>query len=415
MPSGSKILVLSTSLNGCPAARATSTPSTWAPVLYIQRSPGWASSGKLPREAIQVSGSGGTGGSGGPIVASRSSPVAATTGHGLGEANISPTMPKPKVNVSRSRAVIARAAGTVSSSGPSIRRRTLRSASSGSSRSTGSSRSISPSAATARVTAAVMGLVVEAIRKIESRATGGPPTASVPSASTCTWPPRATSATRPGTCSSPTWRWAAACSPFSPAAVSPAAESITQPPRLHQRPPRGASTSTTSPHKQNHPSAASRPAGTSRPWADIAAPPLPCIRWRTFAARPPHEASAGEELGHDRRGGVGVEVMALSGENRQPPVWHRLCGCLRGVAQERRALLAGDHQGRDGDGGEQPGRHGTVTDDRRVVGEGVRDRLQAGTERGVPQLLHHPLGDADRLGLVQLDGVAAAARGNQAG
>ena len=123
--------------------------------------------------------------------------------------------------------VIARAAGTVSSSGPSIRRSTLRPASSGSSRSTGSSSPISPSAATASVAAAVMGLVVEAIRKIESRATGGPPTASLPSASTCTWPPRATSATRPGTRSSPTWRSAAACSPFSPAAVSPAAEPIT--------------------------------------------------------------------------------------------------------------------------------------------------------------------------------------------
>jgi hypothetical protein len=145
----------------------------------------------------------------------------------VGEANISPTMPKPKVNVSRSRMVIAGAAGTVSSSGPSARRSTLRSASSGSNRSTGSSSPSSPSAATASVAAAVIGLVVEAIRKIESRATTGPPAASLPSASTCTWPPLATSATRPETFSSPTWRSAAACSPTSPAAVSPVTEPIT--------------------------------------------------------------------------------------------------------------------------------------------------------------------------------------------
>jgi hypothetical protein len=44
-------------------------------------------------------------------------------------------MPNPKVNVSKSRTVIGRAAGTVSSSGPSIRRSTRRSSSSGSSRS----------------------------------------------------------------------------------------------------------------------------------------------------------------------------------------------------------------------------------------------------------------------------------------
>jgi hypothetical protein len=67
-------------------------------------------------------------------------------------------------------------------------------------------------------------------------------------------------------------------------------------------------------------------------------------------------------------------------------------------------LLAGDHQDRDGDGGEQPGRQGTVTDNGRVVGEGVSDRLQAGTERRVPHLRDHLLGDADRLCLVQLDG-----------
>ena len=80
--------------------------------------------------------------------------------------------------------MIARCAGTVSSSGPSIRASTRGPASSGSSRSTGSSMSISPSSASARVAAAVIGLVVDAIRNSESRATGAPPTDSVPSAST---------------------------------------------------------------------------------------------------------------------------------------------------------------------------------------------------------------------------------------
>ena len=111
----------------------------------------------------------------------------------------------------------------------------------------------------------------------------------------------------------------------------------------------------------------------------------------------------------------GLRPWVCPGRTRQPPVWHRLCGCPRGVAQERRALLTGDHQGRDGDAGEQSGRQGTVPDDGRIVGEGVRDRLQAGTERDVPQLRHYFMGEADRLSLVKLDGVAAAARGHQAG
>jgi hypothetical protein len=95
-------------------------------------------------------------------------------------------MPNPKVKVSRSRTVIARPAGTVSSSGPSIRRSTRRPDSSGSSRSTGSSSVISPSATSARVAAAVIGLVVEEMRKMESLAVGAPPIVSSPSASTCT-------------------------------------------------------------------------------------------------------------------------------------------------------------------------------------------------------------------------------------
>ena len=37
--------------------------------------------------------------------------------------------------------------------------------------------------------------------------------------------------------------------------------------------------------------------------------------------------------------------MALAGENGQPPIWQCMCGCVRGVAQERGALLASDYQG----------------------------------------------------------------------
>jgi hypothetical protein len=154
--------------------------------LYIQRSPGCAINGSDPRPAIQRSGSGGTSGFGGPIVDRCSSSAAWTTGHGAAEANISRTMPKPNVKVSRSRIVMARTTGTVSASGPSIRRSTRRPASSGTSRSTGSSRPINPSATSANVATAVTGLVVEAIRNSESRATGAPPTVSWPSASTCT-------------------------------------------------------------------------------------------------------------------------------------------------------------------------------------------------------------------------------------
>jgi hypothetical protein len=78
-------------------------------------------------------------GSGGPIVASRASVAAITIGHGVAAVNMPTCMPKPNVNVNRSRTVISHCAATVSSSGPSIRRSTRGAASSGSSRSTGSS------------------------------------------------------------------------------------------------------------------------------------------------------------------------------------------------------------------------------------------------------------------------------------
>jgi hypothetical protein len=67
-----------------------------------------------------VSGSAVTTGCGGPIVASRSSAAAVTTGHGRGEVNIAIVMPKPNVNVSTSRTMIDRVAGTVSDSAPSV-------------------------------------------------------------------------------------------------------------------------------------------------------------------------------------------------------------------------------------------------------------------------------------------------------
>ena len=194
-----------------PAARASSTPSTDAPVLYIHCSPGWASRGSEPSPAIHSSGPGCLARSGQPRVASRRSLSAAMTGHGCAAVNISWANPNPKVKVSRSRTVISRRAGTVSSSGPSIRRSTRRLASSGSSRPTGSSRLSRPSATRASVAAPVMGLVTEAIRNSESRWTGrSAPAVSVPSATAWTSPPRAASATSPGMRSSATCGSAAA-------------------------------------------------------------------------------------------------------------------------------------------------------------------------------------------------------------
>ena len=85
--------------------------------------------------------------------------------------------------------------------------RTTGEASSGSHRSTGSSSAIRPSSTSIMAAAATMGLVIEAMRKIESRAIGAVPSASTePTASTSTWSPRATRATAPGTDPLPTCR-----------------------------------------------------------------------------------------------------------------------------------------------------------------------------------------------------------------
>ena len=78
-------------------------------------------------------------------------------------------IPSPQRKVSRSSTVIGRLAGTVSSSPASIRRSTRRLASSGSSRSTGSSSLNLPSSTSIITAAAVIALVIEAMRKIVSR------------------------------------------------------------------------------------------------------------------------------------------------------------------------------------------------------------------------------------------------------
>src|SRR5581483_8193256 len=129
--------------------------------------------------------------------------------------NMSTTIPKPNVNVSRSRTVTGRSLGTVSSSGADISRSTRWPPTSGSHRSTGSSRAMRPWSTRAMVVTPVTTLVVEAMRKSESGRTPTPadpadptdptdPTVSWPSASVWTWSPLAIRATRPGTLSGPT-------------------------------------------------------------------------------------------------------------------------------------------------------------------------------------------------------------------
>jgi hypothetical protein len=102
--------------------------------------------------------------------------------------------------------VIGRTAGTTSSTGLAGVRTTTREASSGSQRSTGSPSARRPSSTSIITAAAVIGFVIEAMRKIESRAIGtAPPTAAAPTAWTSTCSPRASRATAPGTEPSETW------------------------------------------------------------------------------------------------------------------------------------------------------------------------------------------------------------------
>jgi hypothetical protein len=95
--------------------------------------------------------------------------------------------------------VIARRAGTTSSTGACGVRTTTGDASSGSQRSTGSSRSSRPSSTSSIVAAAVIGLLFDAMRKIVSRVIGGPSTSRAPTTATSrSSGPFATAATAPG-------------------------------------------------------------------------------------------------------------------------------------------------------------------------------------------------------------------------
>src|SRR5438093_66458 len=96
-------------------------------------------SGSVPRRRIHSSGVCGTGGVGGPSPYTCRSVAACWIGNTSLPNSRLKSMPKPQVKVSRSRTVMGRFAGTLSSRGPSGRARTLRPASSGRSRSTGSS------------------------------------------------------------------------------------------------------------------------------------------------------------------------------------------------------------------------------------------------------------------------------------
>jgi len=129
-------------------------------------------------------------------VASCNSSSAAWIGYVPGGAMM---QPKPSRNVSRSSRVIARRAGTVSSSVLSRLRSTRRAASSGGSASMAPSSSSTPSSTRAMASTAVIGLVSDAIRKMASRGIGvRSPNALVPITSTWARPPRATRATSPG-------------------------------------------------------------------------------------------------------------------------------------------------------------------------------------------------------------------------
>jgi hypothetical protein len=101
--------------------------------------------------------------------------------------------------------VIGRAAGTTSSTGLAGVRTTFGAASSGSHRSTGSWSAIRPSSTSIMTAAAVMGLVIEANRKIESLTIAAPSTAIKPTVATSIRSPRATRPTAPGTDPLSTW------------------------------------------------------------------------------------------------------------------------------------------------------------------------------------------------------------------
>ena len=164
IPSGSQIRSRRASPNDMPVARAMSTPVTSAAVWYIQRSPGWQTSGSVPSRRIHSSGDG-----------PGSSPWSAFSVSAIGIVpGSATTMPVPSVKVSRSRSVTGRSAGTVSSSGPSGSASTVMSASSGRNSSTGSSRRSVQSSTSVIAQAATTGFVIEPVRQIVSAAIGVP-------------------------------------------------------------------------------------------------------------------------------------------------------------------------------------------------------------------------------------------------
>ena len=167
-------------------------------VLYSHASPGWYSSGIRASAAIHSSGAGTSCGCGGPCFSSLNSRPTAGSEKSDGK-------PYPARKVSRSATVIGLTAGTTSSTGPAGVRTTAGDASSGSHRPIGSSSAIRPSSTSIITAAAVMGLVIEATRKIESLAIGKvPSTSAEPAACTSTRSPRAIRPTAPGTDPSPT-------------------------------------------------------------------------------------------------------------------------------------------------------------------------------------------------------------------
>jgi hypothetical protein len=111
--------------------------------------------------------------------------------------------------------------------------------------------------------------------------------------------------------------------------------------------------------------------------------------------------------------GLWGDVVGLAGERSTLAVGEHVRERSGSVAQQGHALLAIDHQGRRFDGGDQLGREREISDDLCVVEEGVGDRLQRWAEGRVAQLGDDVGGDPDRLGLVELDGVASPARGDQ--
>jgi hypothetical protein len=111
--------------------------------------------------------------------------------------------------------VIARKAGTTSSTGLIGVRTTDGEDSSGNHRSTGSSSAIRPSSTSIMTATAVTGLVTEATRNRASRGIGSAPVRSrTPATATSTSSWRATRATAPGSDPSFTWVSSRSCSLF---------------------------------------------------------------------------------------------------------------------------------------------------------------------------------------------------------